>query len=259
LSKIIKASQITGEYQLNDYNYLKKIMKKKEESAKYKQNKHIDKSSNTEDEICKERIVIEAEKRADQIIEEAKNVAEDIKKQAKEFIEEAQKDGFEDGYQSGFQKGNTEGYQQGLKEYKQLIAHFDDIIIKTRDELTENIDVLNRDVISLAVKISSKVLNSELKVNPTIINSIVKDMIKDLTDIDDLTIYISTELMEYIDKDKFKSDYTKNIINFSADNQLEPGDCIVETRFGGKDGTINNKLLNIERELLKGAGFYEED
>jgi flagellar biosynthesis/type III secretory pathway protein FliH len=37
------------------------------------------------------------------------------------------------------------------------------------------------------------------------------------------------------------------------DDSLEPGDCIVITDFGGKDGTLKQKLKKMEQKLLKGA------
>lgn len=257
MSNIIKASQITGEYKLEENRYLKKKQELKDE---YIEEKDINEEEMTAEEMkAVDEIVLAAKEQAAAIIEEAENTAAAMKNELEQEAENAYQQGFEKGYQEGLEKGSIEGEARTLNELKVLLDSFDSIIKQTKDELDNNIEALQLDVIKLAVQIADKITASQLELNPELINDIVFDMLKELSDVDELNIYINTQLLQYIDQEELKAKFIKQNIEFHADNNLNPGDCIIETNFGGKDGTIENKLNLLERELLKGAGFNEEN
>jgi len=255
LSRIIKASLISGEYRLSEDSYYReKVEKNKEELELSPGNTKM----NKEEELNDERI-IEAEKRAHEIIKKAELEAEEIIKKSQELQKEAEEEGFKKGYQEGLEKGIDDGSKQGLEELKEVINNFEKIILQTEKELDNSIENLNQDLISLAIKISRKVINTEIKLNPVIVNDIVKGILKELLDIEKVLVYVSPELHQFIVKEEFIKEYSKNSIEFLNDTKLKAGDCIVETKFGCKDGTIERQLARMEKELLKGAGFYEEN
>lgn len=257
MSKVIKASQITGEYKLEENNYLKKSKHLAEE---YSKEKEINRDNLTEDETeLIDEIILEAKSQAAAIIEEAENDAKNIKNELDQQTEEGYQKGFDKGNQEGLEKGAQEGEKKTLDELKILLESFDKIIKTTKNELDNSIEDLQADLISLAVQISSKIVGAQVELNPELINEIVFDMLKVLTDIEELSIHIDGQLLQYINEEEFESEFMKQTINFIGDNNLKPGDCIIETNFGGKDATLENKLNLLERELLKGAGFNEED
>jgi len=257
LSKVIKASQITGEYKLEESSYLKKREQLEEEYSREDET-NSDKLTDDETELIDE-IILEAKAQAAAIIEEAQNDAKSIKDEMDRETEEAYQKGFEKGYQEGLEKGAQEGEKKTLNELNILLESFDNIIRTTKNELDNSIEDLQADLINMAVQISRKIVGTQMELNPQLINEIVFDMLRVLTDIEELNIHIDGHLMQYINVEEFKSEFMKQTINFIGDNNLKPGDCIIETNFGGKDATIENKLNLLERELLKGAGFNEED
>ncbi len=257
MSKVIKASQITGEYNLEENNYLKKSKHLAEESS---QEREVNSDNLTEDETeLIDEIIFKAKAQAAAIIEEAEKDAKNIKNKLDQETEEAYQKGFEKGYQEGLEKGAQEGEKKTLDELKILLESFDNIIRTTKNELDNSIEDLQADLISMAVQISNKIIGTQMKLKPELINEIVFDMLKVLTDIEELTIYIDGQILQYINVEEIESEFMKQTINFVGDNNLKPGDCIIETNFGGKDATIENKLNLLERELLKGAGFNEKD
>ncbi|MFP4661046.1 MAG: FliH/SctL family protein [Halanaerobiales bacterium] len=257
MSKVIKASQITGEYKLEENSYLRKKEEVVEDNS---QEEKISQEDMSQDEIeVFEGIILEAKQQAAAIIEEAEEAAAEIKNRLEQEQEDAYQQGFEKGYQEGLEKGTLEGERKTLEELNVLLDSFDNILKKTEDELENSIDDLQRDVISLAVQISKKIVASQIEFNPELINTIVHDMLSELTEVEELNVYINTHLIQYIVEADFKSEYMTQKINFIADSSIKPGDCIIETTFGGKDGTLENKFYLLENELLKGAGFNEED
>jgi flagellar assembly protein FliH len=251
LSRIIKASRITGEYKIDEKNV---NLNKGIESSQ--ENSNTDLGNKVEREEIKQYIQ-QAELRAAAIIEEAEKKAQELLDKSLVEAERNREEGYNQGYQEGFAAGQEEGREKGLGELKNLTTFFDDIIRQTREELENDIDNLKRDIIELIIKVAERVLNTELEVNPEVINSIVSDMLDDMGDIQEINIHINPELTRYIVEEDFKTEYVRKCLNFIADNGLKPGDCIIETKLGGRDGTIETKLNLIKKELLKGVGYYE--
>lgn len=259
MSRIIKSSQITGEYILEDNNYFEddEIDNNKDKNIMEESASAV-KSMLEEEEIKQSKVVLDAEKRAEEIIKEAEIEAEKLRNQLKQELEETRQQAYDQGYTEGLKAGKKDGHEQGLTEFKNLLTFFDNIVTETKKELDQDINDLQQDVIKLAVKIAGHIVSAQLKIKPETINNIISEMIGELVDIDELQIHINADLLQYIDKDYFKTEYVKKTISFIGDNKLEPGDCIIETYFGGKDGTLENKLKIMENELLEGAGFHEK-
>lgn len=253
MSKIFKASQITGEYKLED-NYIEQEKKKKEEK---KEQFDID-ITNEEDSKERNRIIQNADKEAERLIMEAEEKAKLMLEEAKEEIEAARKEAFDQAYQEGYQEGYQKGQDEGFDKFKTLMTSFDNIIRDIKEKLIDDINNNQQEVIKLAFKISSKIINTEIKLNPELISNIVLDMLNQIADIEKVNIHINPLYLEHIEKGDFATDFVRQKLEFIADKKLAPGDCVIETDFGGKDGRIENKLKLLEKELLKGAGFDVE-
>ncbi len=248
MSRVIKASRIIGEYKIDDKIFRKEIESKPTGDV-------------LEDEYQKKEEVKQADQ---QIKDQCTQIIETAKKEAQEIIDKAiiqakkkQEEGFNQGYQEGFLSGQEEGKEIGLKKFKDLVAFFDDIIRKTREELEKDVMGLKRDMLELVIKIVERILNTELELHPEIINNIISGLLDEMSDFQKINIHVNPELSKYIVEEDFKTKYARKQLNFIADNGLELGDCIIETKLGGRDGTIETKLNLIKKELLKGAGYYE--
>lgn len=227
MSNIIKASRITGEYRL------------KEEII--------------EQQVCTEIIIDESGERAAAIINQAEQEAIRIKERAQKEIDQAKEDGYNQGYHDGFAVGDEKGRQQGLEHLNSVIKDLQEIVHHIKEELDNRVG----DLIKLAVKIANRIVHAELEINPQIINGIVKEMVQDMTNFEEIVIHVNPELEKYLVEEDFKSEFVKQQINFVGDSKLKMGDCIVKTHLGGRDGTIEGKLDLLERELLKEVGLYE--
>ena len=107
-------------------------------------------------------------------------------------------------------------------------------------------------VINLAIKIASKILNVKLEIEPEIINDIVKDMLDKMVDgFEKIKIKVKPNLIEYINETEIERNKPDSNLEFIPDDSLKKGDCVIETNYGGKDGTLENKLNLIKNQLLK--------
>ena len=261
MSNIIKSSNIVGTYLLPD----QEIVPKKIEKAKCTKlsEKFEEKEELVEREAEKEELEIidAARSEAEEIINQARQkVSEMLEKAEQEAaanLEQYKKEGYQVGHREGYEQGQLEGHQAGLSKTTDTLATLENVVIETTNQLGNRVEQLSADLIELALKIAERMVNSHLPVEPTLINNIVKEMVQEINNINQVDIYIHPDLLEYIDEQDFKDNLARQKVHIYGDGKLEFGDCIVETELGGRDGTLSNKLRLLERELLKGAGFDE--
>ena len=260
MSKIIKASRITGEYKLSDVKIEEKI-DKEEESNEFSENINK-KGDNNLTKIQqriknrKDKIIANAEEKADEIIDNAKEEASKIK-------EKAEKEGYDSGYQKGQKEGYEEGFENGYEEAKsraqEKLDKLNEISNKIDDYFEGELDSLPAEIIEMSVKIASKIVNKKLEFNPELINNIIYDLLEEISDAhQNITIKISPDMEKYINEVDIENQLNQESLEFVADETLADGDCIIETDYGGKDATIENKLDLIEKKLLQGAGYNEK-
>jgi len=210
-----------------------------------------------EQQVCTGIIIDESEERAAAIINLAEQEAGRIKESAQKEIDQAKEEGYNQGYHDGFAVGEETGREQGLEHLHSVIKDLQEIVRHIKEELDNRVNLFTGDLIKLAVRIANRIVHAELEINPQIINDIVKEMVQDMTNFEEIVVHINPELKKYLVIEDFKSEFIKQQINFVGDSKLKMGDCIVKTHLGGRDGTVKGKLDLLERGLLKEVGLYE--
>ena len=261
MSKIIKASRIKGEYKLSDIKINTTSNKKEDKEVRQSDNSYKKEKQEISEEIK------QAQNRAEEIITRAQNESEEIKQKAQQeaekIKEQAREEGYNQGYQkgkeNGFTEGKEEGYEAGMEELTASIETLNQVIGKTRNELEDEIKQLPAEVIELSSQIASRVVNAEIELNPELINNIIIDILEEIGSAhEEILIKVSPELIDYIDRAQLDSNMAEQSLEIVGDNKLKPGDCIIETEFGGKDATLANKFDLIEKKLYQGAGYDEK-
>ena len=111
---------------------------------------------------------------------------------------------------------------------------------------------LPKKVINLALQIASRVINVKINLDPELINEIVQDMVTDMgNNLNEVIIKVHPDLIEHLKKAEIEKSLINKDITICPDDSINKGDCIVNTDFGGKDGTIEHKLEVLKKELVK--------
>ena len=150
------------------------------------------------------------------------------------------------------------GYQEGLEKIAAARNTMEEIVRNIKSEIENELEGLSGELIQLAVKIASRIVNTQLEIEPSVINNIIRDMVKDIYNIEKVDIYVHPDLLDYIEEAELKNNLAKQEVSIKGDNRLAIGDCIVETETGGRDGSLETRFELMEKELLKGAGFHEK-
>lgn len=249
MSKVIKSSQITGEYKLSDTKALDKKRKKAEKIRRELENKNKEIKTNKEEIISRareeaEEIIAEAQEEAALIIDKAKEKKQEIYNQAQEEAKEI-------GYQEGFKEGKKSGEEFIKEECKTHIDSLHNILADAEDEIENELNRIPLKVTELSIDIAEKIVQASLDLDPELILPIVKDCLNQVgIRHNRVEIRVSPELIDLTADiiEDYKGKFDLEII---GDSSLEPGDCLIETEFGGKDATLDNKLKQLRKALIK--------
>jgi len=253
LSKVIKASQVTGEYKVNQNS---KFFTFNDENDLEESNSKKNKSS-TKTFKKQKKAISEAEKKAKKIINdaeaEAAKIIEKAKKEKTEIL--AEKDEI---YKEIKAEAQAEGMQEAQAEIDRSQKELALLISSFEEEFNREKSRIRKDIIELAVKIASIVIDVKLETEHDMINNIISDMLSKIDDNHrDIVVRVNPQLIPYIEENRFYEHINQKNIEFISDPELKKGDCVVETNLGGKEGSLEHKLDLIKTELLKEVEEYD--
>lgn len=243
MSKVIKASKVTGEYKINQNP---KTLSFKDGDSQANSN------STNNIKIKKQKQVInKAEQEAQEIIKnaetEAKKIIENAKEEKEEILAEKNKI-----YNELKSEAEAEGLENAEAEIDRLKKELASLISGFEAEFSREKDRIRKDIIELAVKIASIVIDVKLETEHDMINNIISDMLSKIDDNHrDIMVRVNPQLLPYIEENRFYEHINQKNIEFVSDPELKKGDCVVETNLGGKEGSLEHKLDQIKTELLK--------
>lgn len=192
--------------------------------------------------------IAEAEEQAKFIIDNAKGDADAIvleaRKKAEEILDEAKNSGFEQGYSEGKQKADAET-QTKLDEIEQLKTQL-------MSNYQEKVKTLEADLVDVILKVINDVTHviSEDKVD--LVAGLIRTVIDDDVTSDSFVIRVSKEDAEFVknNKDKIIDDVAKiNDIIVVEDGTMKKGQCMVETNFGIYDCSLDVQLEALIKEI----------
>lgn len=208
-----------------------------------------------------EEIISKAEEEANKIIESAHKAYEDrldiANEKAKKIYQESKDEGYDAGYEMGLEKGYKEGYEAGYKEGKEeankLIEEalcIKNDYIKTRSNLLKE---LEQEIIQLVIAIYEKVIYKKVEEDEELIVSLIANGIDNLEVSEKLTIIVSKEDYEMVNRSKDIILAKASLINdleIRVNSNMEKGDCILETSKGSVDVSIKDQLKEVKELLI---------
>lgn len=147
-----------------------------------------------------------------------------------------------------------EGFSQGLRESRDRVQELKFAVEELLQAKEASFDMIKDDLIELSLKAAEKIVRKEVTVNTTVVLSIIADVIKELgKDEKQLTVKVNPDDEAGVNinlPNLFPSSKTEAKIVVEADDSVELGSCIVETKNGIIDARFSTQL-NILQETLK--------
>ena len=208
------------------------------------------KAANILDEARREAQIVfeDAQKQAAVIVAGAKNEADtiinDAEKAKVEISEKAKIDGYDKGY--------GEGVAAGTEKAGKLISEAEDVLSDACDKRFQMISNAEREMLDIISKVSKKLLNREVKTDPSIIVALIQQGFDEATMVGDIKIHVSKEdydfTMDHIDEVMSQAKSGAHI-EVLKDLSLTKNDCVIETPYGNIDCSFGQQFDSLVENL----------
>jgi len=153
---------------------------------------------------------------------------------------------FAEGVNAGREEAET-AYNNGLSQQAELCAQAAKALDSLRIDLHKEMQAA---VADLVVEATGRLL-AAWKPDAKAVEALVEQLLEDFDPADHhMRIRLNTESLQLLDAasiSRFKENYTH--LEFSGDSRLEPGECLLEGRFGLTDARYSEKLKNLSEVL----------
>ncbi|TXC91960.1 flagellar assembly protein FliH [Metabacillus litoralis] len=156
--------------------------------------------------------------------------------------------------QEGYAEGIELGRQESLKQYESIIFESQRIVDLAKSEYDEKIQMSENEILSLAIKVAEKVLNSTLVNDPESFLPIVKKALLEVKDYENIKIHIHPAYYEFVisRKNEIQALVTNSTdINIYANAELNETDCFIESAYGRIDISIDTQLDQLKKQLIE--------
>ena len=172
---------------------------------------------------------------ANEVLEKAKEDAEQHKKQTHEECKELKK------------QAKEEGFKEGLSLFNEHAVYFEKELKRLRHEMQQS-------MLPLVLQASKKVVSTQLELKPDTIVDIVLATLTPVTQNHRITIYVNKADLEILEKEKPRiKEILEQLESFQIKERsdIKPGGCVIETETGIINATLENQWRSIEAAFEK--------
>lgn len=184
--------------------------------------------------------IISARAEAGEIVKKARTNAAQIIADAEEKSEELR----------------SEAYNSGRELAESEIA---ENLLETSEIRSRALSDVERDILSLAVKLAEKIIGREVEQNEFIRVEIVQNALRAAHQQENLSVRVSKADLPELEE-RYKEDNSHErlqYINFVADQAVRQGGCIIESQSGTIDARLETQLRILENALLTRSSSKE--
>lgn len=211
---------------------------------------------------AEQAVTFQAEKeKSEQYIQNAKTEADQLLSAARQAIEEQRlqweserQELIEQAQLEGYQKGFAAGQQEGLQSFQLKIDEAQNLIELAQQDYKATVEGSEDALLDLGLKLAEKILHAKLKEQPDSYLSLVKGAIADWKERSDLRLYVHPDSYELVLQQKEElalltgKDFELMIM---PQHDLPTGGCILETKHGRIDASIDSQLTVLREKLFE--------
>lgn len=181
--------------------------------------------------------VLDAQKRAQGILDEAVAEADRVRAEAKAILEQVS---------SEMEKAKKDGYTKGREEGLLSITEQAVALNNIREKFYASAE---SEIIKLVMMIAEKVIGKMVREHDTAIKSIVHQAVESSLG-ERITVHLNPEDYKITASEEFKDIFDRSKrIAFKEDEAIKKGGCIVETEVGTIDARLETQLKAIKKAL----------
>ena len=201
---------------------------------------------------------------------EAKQIIKEAKEKAEKIIEGASEKGFAqgkeqgsiDGREEGLDKGRKEALEQFTPELVELKTSFSKAIVNWEDERNQLYQEARDDVIEFAMTMAKKITHRLVQTDSTIIKDQIVEALALLAEPTSALVSVAPQDRQTIDSilpEILQQIKNCTHIELKEDQALTPGGCIITTKQGSIDATIEKQIDRIVKTICPQEDDKESD
>jgi len=192
----------------------------------------------------------QAEDEAQKILEDAKLKASEMEADVRRSLDAERNEARE----SGKKEGKEEGYAEGKAEVDRLIERTQTVLERAQDKRGEILSDSEREIVSLVLMISRKVIKVLSENQRDIIISNVIEALRKVKAKGNVIIRVNLADLQLATE--HKQDFIRLMesaksVQIVEDSSVDSGGCIIETDFGEIDARIASQLAELENKILE--------
>lgn len=200
------------------------------------------------------RILDDAKNKASQVIAEASRQAAEIKAQAtSEGLAEGQQQGFEQGLSKGKSQGEADAREKHDQSLLELIDQWQTQLRAFDEDRDRLLESCRTQAIQLALAIARRVIYRVVHNDPLIVADQLADALAMVAQTSEVEVVVHPDqevLVREVLPDICATLQQVDSVSLTLDSALTPGGCLVRTRGGAIDGTIETQIDRIIDELI---------
>lgn len=162
--------------------------------------------------------------------------------------------------EEGFQAGYEDGKRASFEQYKSLLDEANRIVDLVKVDYQKTLEQTEDVIIELAIHTAEKILNQQLKDEPSKFTHIVKTALKEIKDQSVVSIYLHPANYEIVLEQKAelkKMLETDTKLSLYINDELAENSCVIKHPFGEIDASVDTQLEAI-RNVLKDLTMEQE-
>lgn len=171
----------------------------------------------------------------------------DLEIQIKELCDKA----YNEGYDEGVVQGQRQQEAVSGVEIQQLKQNFQKVLRALPEEMKQAFIDVEDMAAALCLNIAKKVIRKEVESKEHII-TLIRDIIKDISDKTTLTIRMSPSDLRMLRDEGLELELAKDVttLNIVEDMEIQRGGCVIEHNLGQVNAKIEDQISALERNIF---------
>jgi flagellar assembly protein FliH len=164
-------------------------------------------------------------------------------------VDKLERAAFDNGFLQG-QKAGKELAEQKLEAATHKYAEALHEVSSLKSIMRSQVE---REVVKLAVEVAKKIVYREIRIDPAIIQTLVRVALSHVAEKSSVTIHLSPVDYAYLIKQRPELAQSEGRdVTYLSDNSIEQGGCLIQTECGDIDARIEEKFREVENAFFEG-------
>jgi flagellar assembly protein FliH len=156
-------------------------------------------------------------------------------------------------FDSGFLQGQISGKELAEQKLEAATRRYSEALQEISSLKGVMRTQVEREVVKLAVEVAKKIVYREIRIDPAIIQTLVRVALSHVAEKSSVTIHLSSVDYAYLLKQRPELAQSEGRdVTYLSDNSIEQGGCLIQTECGDIDARIEEKFREVENAFFEG-------